>query len=71
MTIPRLDEGNWQRIDIQTNSRLLTNVDLEAKQEKNNIKVLYPGCMGATGITARIPVKSPADLKDKKSKGMK
>jgi len=38
----------------------------EEEQKKNNIKVLYPGCMGVTGVTARIPVKSLADLKGKK-----
>jgi TRAP-type C4-dicarboxylate transport system substrate-binding protein len=43
-----------------------TKALFEAEQEKNNIKVLYPGCMGVTGVTARIQVKSLADLKGKK-----
>lgn len=43
-----------------------TKALFEEEQKKNNIKVLYPGCMGVTGITARIPVRSLADLKGKK-----
>lgn len=39
---------------------------LEAEQKKNNIKVLYFHCNGATGITPRFPAKSLADLKGKK-----
>ena len=38
----------------------------EAEQKKNNIKILYFYCMGPTGITARFPAKSMADVKGKK-----
>lgn len=38
----------------------------EAEQKKNNIKVLYFHCNGATGLTPRFVAKSLADLKGKK-----
>ena len=38
----------------------------EAEQKKNNIKILHFYCLGPTGITARFPAKSLADLKGKK-----
>jgi TRAP-type C4-dicarboxylate transport system substrate-binding protein len=37
-----------------------------AEQKKNNIIILHPYCNGPTGVTARFPAKSLADLKGKK-----
>ena len=37
-----------------------------AEQKKNNIKVLHCYCNGPTGVTARFPAKSLADVKGKK-----
>ena len=37
-----------------------------AEQKKNNIKILHFYCNGPTGITARFPAKSLADVKGKK-----
>jgi TRAP-type C4-dicarboxylate transport system substrate-binding protein len=37
-----------------------------AEQKKNNIVILHPYCNGPTGVTARFPAKSLADLKGKK-----
>ncbi|OGP54385.1 MAG: hypothetical protein A2Y65_09330 [Deltaproteobacteria bacterium RBG_13_52_11] len=37
-----------------------------AEQKKNNIKILYCYCNGPTGVTARFPAKSLADIKGKK-----
>jgi TRAP-type C4-dicarboxylate transport system substrate-binding protein len=38
----------------------------EAEQKRNNIKILHFYCNGPTGITAKFPAKSLADLKGKK-----
>jgi TRAP-type C4-dicarboxylate transport system substrate-binding protein len=37
-----------------------------AEQKKNNIKILHPYCNGPTGVTAKFPAKSLADVKGKK-----
>ena len=38
----------------------------DAEQRKNNIKILHPYCNGPTGVTARFPAESLADVKGKK-----
>jgi TRAP-type C4-dicarboxylate transport system substrate-binding protein len=38
----------------------------EAEQKKNNIIIFHPYCNGPTGVTAKFPAKSLADLKGKK-----
>jgi TRAP-type C4-dicarboxylate transport system substrate-binding protein len=38
----------------------------EAEQKKNNIKILHCYCNGPTGVTARFPAESLADVKGKK-----
>lgn len=38
----------------------------DAEQKKNNLKILHCYCNGPTGITARFPAKSMADVKGKK-----
>ena len=43
-----------------------TKAMLDAEQKRNNIKVLYCNSQGVTGITARFPAKSLADLEGKK-----
>ena len=43
-----------------------TKAMLDAEQKRNNVKVLYPNSQGVTGITARFPAKSLADLEGKK-----
>ena len=43
-----------------------TKALFESEQKKNNIKILHFYCNGPTGITARFPAKSLADVKGKK-----
>ncbi len=43
-----------------------TKAMLDAEQKRNKVKVLYPNSQGVTGITARFPAKSLADLEGKK-----
>jgi TRAP-type C4-dicarboxylate transport system substrate-binding protein len=43
-----------------------TKLLFAAEQKKNNIKILHFYCNGPTGVTARFPAKSLADVKGKK-----